>query len=406
MVLHEAALAVTGERPLIAHIQHRPVMTDAKTVQPLSGVKVLDFSTLLPGPLATLFLAEAGAEVIKIERPGDGEEMRHYLPKWGRDPVNFAMLNRGKKSLALDLKSPRHLEFLIPLIEEADVIVEQFRPGVMERLGLHYEAVKFINPRIIYCSITGYGQTGANALKAGHDLNYIGDAGLLALSMGPDAQPTVPPFLAADIAGGSYPAVVNILMALLQREKTGEGTHIDIAMTDNLFMLMWWAIGQGLVTGKWPGNGTAQLTGGSPRYKIYPAADGRHVAVAALEQKFWDRFCDAIGLAEPFRDDASDPVATMAAVAALISEQASDYWSVVLAEADCCCSVVRTLPEAMRDETFHERGVFDHTLVNEEADTLPATPVAVAPQFRGDPSVDRSAPALGAHNDILLAGGK
>ena len=381
-------------------------MTDTTTVQPLGGIKVLDFSTLLPGPLATLFLAEAGAEVIKIERPGDGEEMRHYQPKWGRDPVNFAMLNRGKKSLALDLKSERHLEFLVPLIQEADVIVEQFRPGVMERLGLHFEAVRLINPRIVYCSITGYGQTGAHALKAGHDLNYIGDAGLLALSMGPAANPTVPPFLAADIAGGSYPAVVNILLALLQREKTGEGTHLDIAMTDNMFMLMWWAIGQGLVTGHWPGNGDAQLNGGSPRYKIYPTSDGQHVAVAALEQKFWDAFCEAIGLAPAFRDDREDPAATTDAVRALISEHDADHWRPLLAQADCCCSIVRSLADAMRDLSFHERGVFDHTLVNEAGDTLPATPVAVAPQFRGDANVEKSAPALGAHNDMLLAGGR
>ncbi len=318
-------------------------MTDAHTVQPLSGIKVLDFSTLLPGPLATLFLAEAGADVVKIERPGDGEDMRHYEPKWGHEAVNFAMLNRGKQSLALDLKSPKHLEFLLPLIAEADIIVEQFRPGVMERLGLHYEAVRLVNPRIIYCSITGYGQTGANALKAGHDLNYIGDAGLLALAMGPDENPTVPPFLAADIAGGSYPAVVNILLALLQRNQTGEGTHLDIAMTDNMFMLMWWAIGQGLVAGQWPGNGDAQLTGGSPRYKIYATSDGKHVAVAALEQKFWDAFCGAIGLAETFRDDASDPAATTDAVRSLISEHDADHWRPILAQADCCCSIVRTL---------------------------------------------------------------
>jgi alpha-methylacyl-CoA racemase len=381
-------------------------MTDASSTQPLSGIKVLDFSTLLPGPLATLFLVEAGAQVIKIERPGDGEEMRHYEPKWGREPVNFAMLNRGKQSLTLDLKSPRHLEFLLPLIQEADIIVEQFRPGVMERLGLHYDAVRLLNPRIIYCSITGYGQTGENALKAGHDLNYIGDAGLLALSMGPEDNPTVPPFLAADIAGGSYPAVVNILMALLQRDRTGEGTHIDISMTDNMFMLMWWAIGQGLVTGTWPGNGDAQLNGGSPRYKIYPTSDGRHVAVAALEQKFWDAFCDAIGLSDAFRDDKADPAATTDAVRALISEHDAEHWRPILAQADCCCSIVRTLPEAMRDMSFHERGVFDHTLVNETGDTLPATPVSVAPQFRGDVSVEKSAPALGAHNDMLLGKGK
>jgi crotonobetainyl-CoA:carnitine CoA-transferase CaiB-like acyl-CoA transferase len=377
-------------------------MTDTKIAQPLSGIKVLDFSTLLPGPLATLFLVEAGAQVIKIERPGDGEEMRSYDPKWGQESVSFAMLNRGKQSLALDLKSDRHLEFLLPLIKEADIVVEQFRPGVMERLGLGYDALAMINPKIIYCSISGYGQTGERKLKAGHDLNYIGDAGLLSLSMGPVARPNVPPLLAADIAGGTYPAVVNILLALLNREKTGEGTHIDIAMTDNLFMLMWWAIGNGLTTGEWPRNGDSQLTGGSPRYQIYPTSDSRHVAVAALEQRFWDSFCSAISLAEDFHDDSDDPAATIAAVRALISEFSASHWEPILAEADCCCTIVKTLPEAMRDRNFHERGVFDHTLVNETDDTLPATPVAVARQFRGDASVEKSAPALGAHNDILL----
>jgi len=377
-------------------------MTDKATVQPLGGIKVLDFSTLLPGPMATLFLVEAGAQVIKIERPGDGEEMRSYEPKWGREPASFAMLNAGKQSLALDLKSDRQLEFLLPLIREADIIVEQFRPGVMERLGLGYEAVSLVNPQIIYCSITGYGQTGERKLKAGHDLNYIGDTGLLSLSMGPVGRPTVPPFLAADIAGGSYPAVVNILLALLQREKTGEGTHLDIAMTDNLFMLMWWAIGNGLVTGEWPENGGSQLTGGSARYQIYPTSDGRHVAVAALEQKFWDNFCSTIGLAAEFRHDGTDAGASIAAVRALISEFPAHYWDPVLQEADCCCSVVKTLGEAIRDLNFHERGIFDHTLANEAGDTLPATPVSVARQFRGDPSIHKTAPAVGAHNDMLL----
>jgi len=153
-------------------------------LRPLQGVLVLDFSTLLPGPMATLLLAEAGAEVVKIERPGSGEDMRAYPPRWGADGVNFAMLNRGKKSLALDLKNPEHRAKLAPLLARADIIVEQFRPGVMQRLDLDYASVAKINPRIIYCSITGYGQTGPKRDVAGHDLNYIGDTGLLALSMG------------------------------------------------------------------------------------------------------------------------------------------------------------------------------------------------------------------------------
>ncbi|MDW3119070.1 MAG: CaiB/BaiF CoA-transferase family protein [Roseovarius pacificus] len=160
---------------------------------PLDNIRVLDFSTLLPGPMATLFLAEAGAEVIKIERPGRGEEMRSYVPKWGEDSANFAMLNRGKKSLALNLKDAGERERLIPLLKEADILVEQFRPGVMERLGFGYDDVAAINPGIIYCSITGYGQSGPKALRAGHDLNYIGDSGLLALACGTPDTPVIPP---------------------------------------------------------------------------------------------------------------------------------------------------------------------------------------------------------------------
>ena len=168
---------------------------------PLQGITVLDFSTLLPGPMATLLLAEAGAEVIKIERPGTGDEMRTYEPRWGRDSVNFALLNRGKKSVALDLKNAEERAKIRPLLEKADILVEQFRPGVMARLGLDYETVATINRKIIYCSITGYGQHGPKHDQAGHDLNYIGDAGLLSLSMGPAESPVVPPALIADIAG-------------------------------------------------------------------------------------------------------------------------------------------------------------------------------------------------------------
>src|ERR1700716_1571476 len=200
--------------------------------QPLSGLVVLDFTTLLPGPLATLMLAEAGAEVIKIERPG-GEEMRGYAPHHDGESAFFSLLNRGKKSLVLDLKSGEGHAALSPLLARADILVEQFRPGVMDRLGLGFEAVRAINPRIVYCSISGYGQSGPRAEEAGHDLNYIGNTGLLALNPGP--SPTVPPALVADIGGGSFPAVLNILLGLRQRDLTGAGCHLDIAMADAMF---------------------------------------------------------------------------------------------------------------------------------------------------------------------------
>jgi hypothetical protein len=233
-------------------------------MRPLADLLVLDFSTLLPGPMATLLLAEAGAEVVKIERPGTGEEMRTYHPRWGRNSANFALLNRGKTSLALDLKVAADRAHLDRLIDRADILVEQFRPRVMARLGLDAATLAKRNPRLIYCSITGYGQSGPKRDLAAHDLNYIADAGLLALSCGPAETPVIPPALIADIAGGAYPAVMNILLALRERETTGLGCYLDVAMADNLFPFMYWAMATGLATGQWPGTRRQMVTCSPP----------------------------------------------------------------------------------------------------------------------------------------------
>ena len=207
----------------------------------------------------------------------------------------------------LDLKSAADRDKLTPLIERADVLVEQFRPGVMARLGLGYDAVRAINPKLVYCSITGYGQTGPRADEAGHDLNYIGHTGLLALNPGPPDRPVVPPALIADIAGGTLPAVMNILLALRQRDQSGQGCHLDIAMTDAMFTFAGHALASGHATGQFPGMGGARLTGGSPRYQLYPTRDGKLVCCAALEQQFWEPFTATIGLAPEFIDDRRDP---------------------------------------------------------------------------------------------------
>lgn len=367
-------------------------------MRPLEGVFVLDFSTLLPGPMATLLLAEAGAEVVKVERPGSGEEMRSYAPKWGRDSVNFALLNRGKKSIALDLKDENERARLRPLVERADVIVEQFRPGVMARLGLDYDTVATINAKVIYCSITGYGQSGPKRDAAGHDLNFIGDAGLLALSIGTVADPVVPPALIADIAGGAYPAVINILLALKERQQSGRGRRLDISMADNLFPFMYWAIGSGLAAGQWPGNGAALVTGGTPRYRLYGTRDGKVVAAAPIEQKFWDIFCDIVGLDDKLRDDAANPAATAARVAQIIAADDAAAWALRFSGKDCCCSVVATIQQAMNDPHFRARGLFDHVLANEDDLRLPALPVPVDSAFRAPPATAIAAPALGLHN--------
>ncbi len=367
-------------------------------MQPLAGIRVLDFSTLLPGPLATLMLAEAGAEVIKIERPGSGDEMRSYTPKLGTDSVNFALLNRGKRSIAIDLKQPGALARLMPLVKDADVIVEQFRPGVMDRLGLGYPAVSAVNPRIIYCAITGYGQSGGRANTAAHDLNSAAETGMLALAAGADGAPVPPAALVADIGGGSYPAVINILLALRERDKTGRGCKLDVAMADNLYTFMYWAMGDGLAGGRWPQAGKALVTGGSPRYRIYRTLDDRFIACAPLEEKFWQTFCDTIALPPQARDDRRDPEAAIRAVAARVREKTADEWRAAFAGKDLCCNVVSTIEEALADPQFRARGLFERRLTAGGKE-IAALPVPIAPEFRAGESAGY--PALGEANPLL-----
>jgi crotonobetainyl-CoA:carnitine CoA-transferase CaiB-like acyl-CoA transferase len=368
-------------------------------MQPLDNLRVLDFTTLLPGPMATLILAEAGAEVIKIERPG-GEEMRARPPRHGDTSVLFAILNRGKKSLEIDLKEPGAVALLRPLIESADVLVEQFRPGVMERLGLGYEAVRAINPRLVYCSITGYGQSGPKVAEAGHDLNYAADTGLLSMTRGADGAPVIPHTQIADIGAGTYPAVMNIVIALWRRERCGEGCHLDISMTDNLFPFLWMPLALGHATGQWAQGGDLPLTGASPRYQIYATADGAWVAVGALEQKFWDAFCEAIGLAAELREDTRDPTATIAAVAEIVASSDAEHWRARFAGKDVCSVVMKSLEEAVRDPHFTRRGVFAHSLAAGDL-TLPAMPVPLAPSLRGADEI-RSCPALGSADALVV----
>jgi len=364
----------------------------------LEGIKVIDFSTLLPGPLASLFLSETGAEVIKIEKPGVGDEIRLSNPQWGEQSVSFSLLNRGKKSLSLDLKDPKNLKILIPILKEADIIIEQFRPGVMKRLGLDYESVKKINQDIIYVSITGYGQYGPKSMVAGHDLNYIGNAGLLSISMGRDNDTVVPPALVADIAGGSYPAVINILLALRKRDLNKEGSYIDLSMTENLFPFMFWGLGSGFAHNKWPGNSDGVLSGGSPRYNIYKTSDGSYVAAAPLEDRFWNKFCEAIELPKKFIKMQNDQEKVIKEIRKIIGQKEKNYWLDVFNKADCCCSIVKSIEEAINDNHFKVRKIFENKIINNLGEEIPALPIPVDMQFRKDQK-RASAPSLGDIND-------
>jgi crotonobetainyl-CoA:carnitine CoA-transferase CaiB-like acyl-CoA transferase len=269
----------------------------------------------------------------------------------------------------------------------------------MDRLGLGYEALSKINPRLIYCAITGYGQHGPRADVAAHDLNYIADAGMLALAAGSDGAPVPPPALIADIGGGTYPAVINILLALRERDRTGKGCKLDIAMGDNLFTFMYWAMGNGEVAGEWPRPGSDLVTGGSPRYNVYRTRDGKFVAAAPLEQKFWENFCALLDLSSEVRDDNRDAAKIKRVVAEKIAAKTADEWRALFAGKDVCCSIMASIEDAMCDPHFIARGVFAARLAA-DGKQMTALPVPVAPQFRAQPD-SAGYPVLGEANALL-----
>lgn len=359
-------------------------------MQPLRGITVLDFSTLLPGPMASLMLAEAGARVIKIERPG-GDELRQFPPEHGTSSAPFMSLNGGKLTEILDLKQPLHLARARELALDADVLIEQFRPGVMQRLGLGHEALRAANPRLIYCSITGFGQTGARATMAGHDLNYQALSGVLSQGLVRGAPPPMPPALIADIAGGAYPAVMNILLALRQRDASGEGCHLDISMTDGAAAFGWFPQAMSAASGIAPAGGGSLLTGGSPRYRIYPTSDGWFLTVAALEDRFWSVFTAAIDLPEPLRDARAPADAVFQAIADIISASPADHWRSVLEPMDCCCAVVRTLDDVDIDTGPRVR--------DSSGATIPLARVPIDARFRASAEIDRTVPELNGLTD-------
>ncbi|CRL51121.1 MULTISPECIES: CaiB/BaiF CoA-transferase family protein [unclassified Pseudomonas] len=264
---------------------------------PLASLKVLDFSTLLPGPFASLLLADMGAEVLRIESPTRMDLLRVLPPHDQGVSASHAYLNRNKRSLALDLKHPEALEVIKQLLTDYDIVLEQFRPGVMERLGLGYEALKAINPKLIYVSITGYGQTGPYKDRAGHDINYLALAGLASYTGRADSGPLPLGMQVADVAGGSLHGVIGLLAAVIARQQTGQGQHLDVSMTDCAFSLNAMAGAGYLACGVEPRRENQMLNGGS-FYDYYRSRDGRWFSVGSLEPAFMKQLCTALGLEE------------------------------------------------------------------------------------------------------------
>lgn len=374
---------------------------------PLNGIRILDLSRLLPGAYASQMLADFGADVIKIEEPGSGDYGRVMPPHGaGGMGLSFLAINRNKRSMTLNLKHKRGREIFQRLVKQADVVLESFRPGVLARLGLGYEQLKEINPRLVYCAITGYGQDGPYRLRAGHDLNYAGYAGLLDYNRGSDGEPTMPPTQLGDLAGGSFMSVIGIMAALVGREQTGEGRMVDVSMTEGVMALLPLVAGVFFNTGKAPRPGTTALDGGLPCYNIYATRDGKHVTLAALEYKFWHTFCTRIGHLEllPFHLPAGPEERDQAIemLRAIFKTRTRDEWLAELAEVDACVGPVYTLEEALNDPHAQVRGTsVSGGQVGADGETFRTLPSF--PRLSGVESEPRYAPPdLGQHTNSLL----
>ncbi len=261
----------------------------------LKGLKMLDLSRLLPGPYCSLLLADLGMEVLKIEDPELGDYMRGMGPVRKKDSAYFLALNRNKKSMLLNLKVKEGKEVFNRLIDTYDILLEGFRPGVMDRLGIGYQELKSRNPGLIFCSLSGYGQDGPYKERSGHDINYIGLGGILDLIGPKDGDPTIPGTQIADIGGGGMMAAIAILAAIVHREKTGEGQYLDVAMHDGVISWLSLHAGRYFMDKELPRRGEMQLSGRYACYQVYPTKDGRYISLGALEPKFWKNFCEAIG---------------------------------------------------------------------------------------------------------------
>lgn len=325
---------------------------------PLASLKVLDFSTLLPGPFATLMLADMGAEVLRVESPTRPDMVRLMPPSEQGVSAVHGYINRSKRSIAVDLKNPEGRALIHRLVAGYDIVIEQFRPGVMDRLGVGYETLKAINPRLIYCSITGYGQTGPYRDRAGHDLNYLSIAGMTGYNGRRDSGPAPMALQAADIAGGSCHAVMGILAAVIHRQSSGEGQQVDISMTDAAFSLHALAAPAALLSGEDPDLESTLLNGGG-FYDCYRTRDGRYLSVAGLEPQFFSQFCQAIGkphlVNQAVRTAREDVRALKAEIGAVIASQDYQHWCRTFAELDCCVEPVLSFSEAAEHPQLRAR---------------------------------------------------
>lgn len=371
----------------------------------LEGVKILDLSTLLPGPFSTQILADMGAEVIKVENPKGGDFARHMFPVKNVDGGQFLAINRNKRSIALNLREEEGKKVFLKMVETADVVFEQYRPGVMARMGLSYEELKAVNPRIIMLSLSSFGQDGPCVFDAGHDINFLSRAGVIDLSGERGKRAAVPAVQMSDVAGGTFLSAMGITAALYNRERTGEGCHIDVSLTDAAISFAVALIGAYSVEGRIPERSRETFNGGHAWYTIYTCKDGREVSLGSLEPKFWANFCKGIGR-EDFIARYSDPdgdgqAQLEAEVQEVMATKTADEWVEVFKDIDCPFTKVNNLAEALQDEYFKARGMIvemDHPTEGH------FTSVGLPVRFVGMEQRENTVPpALGQQTDEILS---
>jgi crotonobetainyl-CoA:carnitine CoA-transferase CaiB-like acyl-CoA transferase len=369
---------------------------------PLEGLRVIDLTRLLPGPLCAMLLGDYGAEVIKIEDTDAGDPTRFVGITVNGCGSFFRQLNRNKRSLAVNLKTDEGREILKKLSAGADILIEGFRPGVMAKLGLDYAALKKINPGLVYASISGYGQKGSYALRAGHDLNYTALTGLLDLSAAEGKPPAMPAVQIADIAAGSLVAVNGIMFALYQKAKSGEGSHVDIAMTRGQLPFMAFAASAPAVNSNLPRSGSGHITGAFACYQIYRTADDRYMSLGALEPVFWKNFCQTVDRPQWIDQqfDTTIRLELIEQVNALFRTKTRSEWCSVFAEADACCEPVLNMEEAVcHPLNIENRYWLENRLDDGTAEILIGFPLLFSDQ---PGSLRLQAPQHGEHNETIL----
>lgn len=369
---------------------------------PLEGIRVLDLTRLLPGPFTSLILADFGADVIKIEDPDAGDYARWYEPKFREYSPIFYSLNRNKRSITLDLHLDKNKETFIELVKTADVLMESFRPGVMDRLGLGYQQLKQHNSKLIYCAITGYGQTGAYSKKAGHDINFLSYSGILDLQGQKSEKPTIPSVQIGDLSGALM-AAIGILLAIIESKKSGKGQFIDISMLDAAISWMHTIIPDFLANKKQPKRGQLALNGGKACYEVYETKDGRYLSVGALEYKFWKNFCQTIGK-ESFISKLNVPEEEQEImkkeIQKAIGTKTLSEWMTLFENVDACVTPILTVEEMVENPQIKIRQMIEE-VYHPSMGILKqiANPIKLS---RTKPKTTRQAPRLGEHNEEIL----